>query len=184
MTVLALLRHADTAWSAAGRIQGRTDVPILPRAAIALPQRCRGMRVVASPLRRCVQTAELLGLPHELDPRLMEMHWGQWEGRTLTELREHPAMRENEGRGLDFRPQGGESPRDVLARVQPWLREVASDGRATLAVTHRGVIRVVFAQATGWDLRGEPPCKLEWDAAHFFRLDSEGRPSIDTLNVR
>ena len=159
-------------------------MPILPREPIALPQRCRGMRVVASPLRRCVQTAELLGVPHEVDARLMEMHWGEWEGQTLAQLREHPAMKENEGRGLDFRPQGGESPREVLARVQTWLREVASDGRATLAVTHRGVIRVVFAEACGWDLRGPPPHQLEWDAAHFFRLDSEGRPSIDTLNVR
>jgi broad specificity phosphatase PhoE len=181
--MLALMRHADTAWSVAGRIQGRTDVPILGGAARRLPERCRGMRVVASPLRRCTETAALLGLPYETDPRLMEMHWGEWEGRTLAQLREHPAMRENEARGLDFRPQGGESPRDVLARVQTWLREVANDGRATLAVTHRGVIRVVFAQASGWDLRGAPPHQLEWDAAHFFRLDAEGRPSIDSLNV-
>ena len=142
------------------------------------------MRVVASPLRRCVQTAELLGIPHEVDARLMEMHWGEWEGHTLAQLREHPAMRENEARGLDFRPECGESPRDVLARVQTWLREVANDGRATLAVTHRGVIRVVLAHATGWDLRGAPPYQLAWDAVHFFHLDADGRPSIDSLNVR
>jgi broad specificity phosphatase PhoE len=184
MTMLALMRHADTAWSVAGRIQGRTDVPILPRTSIALPQRCRGMRVIASPLGRCVQTAALLGLSYETDPRLMEMHWGAWEGQTLAQLREHPGMKENEARGLDFRPEGGESPRDVLARVQTWLREVANDGRATLAVTHRGVIRVVFAQASGWDLRGPPPHQLQWDAVHFFRLDAEGRPAIDSLNVR
>jgi probable phosphoglycerate mutase len=69
----------------------------------------------------------------------------------------------------------------VWARVEPWLREVT---RPTMAITHRGVIRVVLAAAWGWDMRGPPPVKLDWHAAHFFRLDREGRPSIDCLNVR
>lgn len=184
MTALALLRHADTAWSVAGRIQGRADVPILPDASPSLPERCRGMRVVTSPLRRCVETAALLGLAHEIEPRLVEMDWGEWEGETLAHLREGRPMKENETRGFDFRPQGGESPREVLARVKPWLRQVAHDGRATLAVTHRGVIRVVLAEASGWDMCGPPPAQLDWHAVHFFRLDGEGRPSIDCLNVR
>jgi probable phosphoglycerate mutase len=181
MTALALLRHADTAWSVAGRIQGRADVPVLAGASPRLPGRCHGMRVVTSPLRRCVDTAALLGVSAEVEPRLIEMHWGEWEGETLARLRERPTTIENEARGLDFRPPGGESPRDVWARVEPWLREVT---RPTMAITHRGVIRVVLAAAWGWDMRGPPPVKLDWHAAHFFRLDREGRPSIDCLNVR
>ena len=55
MTALALLRHADTAWSLEGRIQGRTDVPLLDDAAVSLPDCCRAMRIVTSPLRRCVE---------------------------------------------------------------------------------------------------------------------------------
>jgi probable phosphoglycerate mutase len=182
MTVLALLRHADTAWSVAGRIQGRADVPLLPGASCQLPERCRGMRVVTSPLLRCIQTAQLLGAADaEREPRLIEMHWGDWEGQTLARLREHPSMLDNEARGLDFRPAGGESPREVWARVEPWLRELT---RPTLAITHRGVIRVVLARACGWDLRGPPPEKLDWHAAHIFNLDADGKPSIDCLNVR
>jgi probable phosphoglycerate mutase len=181
MTALALLRHADTAWSVDARIQGRADVPLLPAARARLPERCRGMHVVASPLRRCRETAALLGLSHEVEPRLIEMDWGEWEGETLARLRERPSMVENEGRGLDFRPPGGESPREVWARVEPWLREVK---RPTLAITHRGVIRVVLAAACGWDLRGPPPAKLDWHAVHFFHLDDDGAPRIDCLNVR
>jgi broad specificity phosphatase PhoE len=185
MTALAFLRHADTAWSVAGRIQGRADVPLLPGASCQLPARCRGMRVVTSPLLRCVQTAQLLGAADaEREPRLIEMHWGEWEGETLARLREDPSMLENEARGFDFTPPGGECPRDVLSRVLPWLRHVAHDGRPTLAITHRGVIRVVLAQACGWDMRGLPPEKLAWHAAHIFKLDAEGNPSIDCLNVR
>lgn len=186
MTRLALLRHADTAWSAAGRIQGRADVP-LPDGISLDCSFCEGMRVVTSPLSRCVQTAALLGAPDAAhEPRIIEMDWGEWEGRTLAELREElgDAMAQNEARGLDFRPPGGESPRAVIERIKPWLREIAAAGVPTLAVTHRGVIRAILAEASGWDMRGKPPAKLDWRAVHFFMLDAQGRPSVERLNVR
>jgi probable phosphoglycerate mutase len=134
-----------------------------------------------------VETAALLGVPDAArEPRIIEMDWGEWEGRTLAELREQlgEAMAENEARGLDFRPPGGESPRAVIERIKPWLRETAAEGVPTLAVTHRGVIRAILAEATGWDMRGPPPAKLDWRAVHFFRLDAQGRPSLERLNVR
>jgi probable phosphoglycerate mutase len=187
MTRLALLRHADTAWSVEGRIQGRRDLPILPESRIDLVEELSGMRVVSSPLLRCVQTAALLGAPQaEREPRIAEMRWGEWEGRRLQELRVElgEAMRENEARGWDFRPPGGESPRDVLARVRPWLAELAARGTPTLAVTHRGVMRAVLAEALGWDLRGKPPVKLDWRAAQLFDLAPDGRPRLARLNAR
>jgi probable phosphoglycerate mutase len=188
MTLLALLRHADTAWSAEGRIQGRSDPPLsrTGRESLAgrrLPAACRGMRIVTSPLARCVETAALLGAPGApREARLAEMSWGAWEGRRLEELRAElgEAMRENEDRGLDFRPEGGESPREVLARVSEWLTEVSVP---TLAVTHRGVIRAVLAAATRWDMRGKPPAKLDWSAFHFFEVEN-GEPAVERLNVR
>ena len=189
MVLVALRRHGDTAWSAAGRIQGRRDVPLSDagRAALAareLPALCRRMRVVTSPLARCVETARLLGAREApSDARLVEMHWGDWEGRVLSELREElgAAMRENEARGWDFRPANGETPREVWSRVRPWLAEV---NEPTLAITHRGVIRAVLATATGWDMRGAPPAKLDWHAVHFFRLAPDGTPTVHSLNVR
>jgi probable phosphoglycerate mutase len=192
MVLLALLRHAETAWSAEGRIQGRRDVSLSDAgraalAGLALPDACRGMRVVTSPLARCVETARLLGAREALcDARLVETHWGEWEGRVLAELREAlgTAMRENEARGWDFRPAGGESPREVWARIQPWLAQVAASGEPTLAITHRGVIRAVLASATGWDMRGAPPAKLDWRAVHLFSLAPDGTPSVQALNVR
>lgn len=187
MTLLALLRHGDTPWSAEGRIQGRTDVPLsdAARAALrgrALPPACRAMRKVTSPLARCAETAALLGAPDaEREARLVEMSWGEWEGRRLADLRRELGadMAANEARGLDFRPPGGESPREVLARVQPWLAEQRED---VLAVTHRGVIRIILAAAAGWDMTGKPPAKLDWSAIHLFRLEG-GRPRVERLNV-
>ena len=187
MTRVAFVRHGETAWSGAGRIQGRADPPLLESAVVRLPELCRGMRVVTSPLARCVETAARLGAPHEKrEPRLVEMDWGEWQGETLAALRARlgDAMRENEARGLDFRPSGGESPREVSVRVAGWLREVAREGVPTLAVTHRGVIRVILAEACGWDMRGAPPNKLDWRAVHLFRLDARGAPSVEELNLR
>jgi broad specificity phosphatase PhoE len=189
MVLVALRRHGDTAWSAEGRIQGRRDVPLSDagRAALAaceLPALCRGMRVLTSPLARCVETAHLLGARDApSDPRLIEMHWGDWEGRVLSELREElgAAMRENEARGWDFRPANGETPREVWSRVRPWLAEA---NEPTLAITHRGVTRAVLAAATGWDMRGAPPAKLDWHAVHVFRVAPDGTPSVHSLNVR
>ena len=189
MVLVALLRHGDTAWSAAGRIQGRMDVPLSDAGrarlrAFRLPPACRGMRIVTSPLERCLETAALIGAAQAVrEPRLMEMSWGDWEGLRLADLRAElgAAMAENEARGWDFRPAGGESPREVLARVQSWLVELSAP---TLAVTHRGVIRAIFAAAAGWDLRGKPPLKLEWDAVHLFRLRADGVPAIEALNLR
>jgi len=191
MTLLATLRHADTAWSRAKRIQGRSDVPLSAagRAALrarTLPALCTGMRAVTSPLARCVETAALLGHPEAArEPRIAEMHWGAWEGRRIAELRASlgAAMQENEARGMDFTPAGGESPRQVLERLRPWLAALAAQAQPTLAFTHRGVIRVLLAEACGWDMLGRPPEKLDWNAVHVFRLDAAGRPRIAALNV-
>src|SRR3546814_19659201 len=65
-----------------------------------------------------------------------------------------------EALGLDLRPPGGESPRQVQDRLKPWLAERSSCGRDTIAVTHKGVIRALYALACGWDMTGPPPDKL------------------------
>ncbi len=61
------------------------------------------------------------------DSALIEMDWGDWEGLTLDEIcaRHGEEFARNEARGLDFRPPGGESPREVLERLRPWLVRAA-----------------------------------------------------------
>lgn len=192
MTVLlAMLRHAETEWSQDKRVQGHTDVPLSDDARARLmrhrlPAIAAAMQVVSSPLVRCTETAKCLGLQRvAIEPRLVEMSWGQWEGRRLAELRAElgASMVLNEARGFDFTPPDGESPRQVLARVRPWLAQLALEGKPTLALAHRGVIRVVFAAATGWDMLGRPPARLDWDALHVFALDAGGIPLVHQLNV-
>jgi probable phosphoglycerate mutase len=84
-------------------------------------------------------------------------------------------MRNNERRGLDFCPPGGESPRLVQARLQPWLCALGQAGENTTAIVHKGIIRCVYALACNWDMRGESPVDLAWDAIHQFELDTDGK---------
>jgi len=176
-------------WNQEGRLQGRSDVPLARHEAerpVLLPDELIGFRLLSSPLRRAAETARMLGLGEPvIEPRLIEMAWGAWEGRTLPQLRAAlgPAMVAMEALGLDFHPPGGESPRMVQHRVQPLLAEIAVEGRSTLAVTHKGVIRAILALASGWDMRDDPPWRLSWSAVQLLHLASDGTPSIERLNL-
>ncbi len=191
MSILALVRHGPTRWTEAGRIQGRTDVALSAagRAAVRrwrLPTLLDEADWTTSPLLRTVQTARLLGAVElAFEPRLVEMCWGDWEGQTLTALRaaDTQGMAENEARGLAFAPPGGESPRQVQQRLAPWLAAIANRPRPVLAVTHKGVIRAVFAWAAQWPMLGKPPVKLDWSSAHLFRIAPDGTPSVERLNL-
>lgn len=179
---LLALRHAPTAWNAAGRLQGRSDQPLSEAGrALArgwrLPDWAAAWPVLASPLRRTRETAEAMGLTPRAEPALLEMDWGAWEGRTLADLAAElgPALAANEARGLDFRPAGGESPRAVMARLEPWLAARGAEGRDLVAVSHKGVLRALLALATGWDFQGKPPARLRAGQALLFTLGRDGR---------
>lgn len=179
---LVLLRHGITAWNLEKRIQGRIDQPLCEAGreqfrALTVPDDYLGDRWYCSPLRRALESAELLAL-HDvvIEPALIEMDWGDWEGEVLKPLRKRigEPMRANERRGLDFQPPGGESPRLVQARLQPWLRQIAASGVDTGAVVHKGIIRCIYALACHWDMCGETPVEFSWDALHQFELNSDG----------
>jgi probable phosphoglycerate mutase len=182
---VCLIRHGSTSWNEAGRIQGRTDVPLSELGAAQV----RSWRVppgfadavcLTSPLARASETAKLLGLAPSVDLRLAEMDWGGFEGRTLAELRADTgaSMRELEDAGLDFRPPGGESPRLVAARLAACLRDVASTGRDHVLVTHKGVLRASLVLAFGWDMLGKPPVRCAPGRALVHELDQDGRLSF------
>lgn len=186
---VAFIRHGVTEWNLAGKIQGHTDVPLSPlgREAVTawrLPDTYRPDRWVSSPLQRARETANLLGCETpQIEHSLTEMHWGEWEGLTLEQLRADPTMQANENRGLDFRPVNGESPRLVRRRVEDWLGQIGDAGQNVVAVTHKGVIRAVMSLATGWDMKDSPPYRLRWDCAHVFNVEPGGKISVREMNV-
>jgi probable phosphoglycerate mutase len=188
----AVLRHAATDWNAQHRLQGLTDMPLnaigeADARAWRLPPPADGWRRLSSPLQRARRTAELLQppAPVTVDSALREMGFGAWEGRSIAELRATvgPTFIEAENKGLDFQPPGGESPRATVARIGRWAAGIAAAGKPVVAVSHKATIRALLALATGWDMMGRPPHKLDWRCLHFFSAETDGRVSVDRLNV-
>lgn len=180
---LALVRHAPTQWNADKRLQGRQDVP-LSAAGLAmlaqkhLPDVVRSWPVYSSPLLRARQTAaHFAPQGYIVDDRLIEMDWGEWEGRRLADLRaaDPDAMRQQEVLGLDLLPPGGESPRQVQGRVLPFCQEMAASGQSAVVVTHKGVIRAMIALADGWDMKQDYVPKIDHRAGHYIDLDRDGQ---------
>jgi probable phosphoglycerate mutase len=187
-----VLRHAPTPWNDAGRMQGRRDVPLGPagRQAARLwrlpPDVARGVHIVSSPLARAIETATLLcGRAPEIADALIEMDWGAWEGFRLDELQSRygDAFVRNAARGLDFRPPGGESPREVTTRALAWVDQVAREAVPVVAVTHNGVLRALLAAATGWDMLGKPPVKLRPGTVQRFAVARDGALRLVEANV-
>ena len=192
MTLIVALRHAPTAWNRDRRLQGRTDVA-LDEEGVAVAARWRtapewaGYRILSSPLQRARMTAAILFPDAEIgiDRRLIEMDFGNWEGKRLAELRADPTedAAAREDLGLDFKAPEGESPREVQARIQPLLARLAELERPTVLVTHKAVIRALYALASGWTMIGKPPAKVRPNCAQVFRLAADGTPAVDRMNV-
>lgn len=192
MTLVVALRHAPTAWNRDQRLQGRTDVA-LDEEGVAVAARWRidpewaGYRILSSPLQRARMTAAILFPDAEIgiDRRLIEMDFGAWEGKRLADLRAEPdsdaAARES--MGLDFKAPDGESPREVQVRIRPLLARLAELERSTVLVTHKAVIRALYALASGWTMIGRPPAKLRSGCAQVFRLGEDGMPAVEKLNL-
>ncbi len=180
MTVrLALLRHGHTAWNRAGRIQGRTDIPLDPDAEallskLRLPSPWDRAALWSSPLSRAMRTASLV-TSRAATPQiaLTEMDWGDWEGAKGADLRSDSTsgFRDIETWGWSYRPPGGESPDNLRARLLPWANSLSEDA---VAVCHIGVMRVLLAHATGWDFCGPAPFQIKRNRLYVIAMNQDG----------
>lgn len=188
---IAFLRHGPTDWNEEGRIQGRIDMPLsaagrAKMAELLPPEGFERARAYTSPLGRARETAALLGFSDAVpDARLSEHHWGEWEGLTRDEIiaRDGADCFERAGTAADFTPQGGESTRDLLARVASFIADVAKDPRDAVAIAHRGVLRSAYTLATGWDMLTPMPAKLDLSGALILEAGADGTPRIAAMNV-
>ncbi|MCU1405590.1 MAG: histidine phosphatase family protein [Glaciihabitans sp.] len=149
MTTLYLVRHGETDWNKARRIQGSTDIPLndTGRAQAATTGQLLARRdwdvIVASPLSRAYETASIIasenGLPAPVaHPSLVERRYGQAEGLNYQQVDDRfPG---------DMDVPGRETREQVMERVVPTLLEIAGQhpGAAVIVVSHGGVIRSVL----------------------------------------
>ncbi len=144
-----------------GTCYGRLDVGLVPGALAAsldaldaLDALPRGLPCVTSPARRCRELADALLARGDLanvrdDPRLLEMNFGDWEGRHWDEIGADAVDRWARDR-IDHVIPGGESARQVLARVAAFVEDTARSGERDLVViAHAGVIRSLLHLKSG-----------------------------------
>ncbi len=185
---LCVVRHGETDWNVAKRIQGHTDIPLnaTGRAqALAMAYNAAHHRfdaIYSSDLARAMETARYVAEREGEAVRplaaLRERHYGIFQGLTAHEAAGlHPAAHARYvTRDLDYHFETGESLQGFAARVLRSLDWLARHhaGQAVLAVSHSGVLDVLYRQATGRSLEAPrdfeiPNCALNW-----FGLDAHG----------
>lgn len=187
MTALVVVRHGRTAANAAGLLLGRLDVELDPlgraqAAALAAAVRASSgpiAAVVSSPLSRAVETAAAIGLPVEVDERFIEVDYGEWDGRPLSDV---PAETWSRWRtDPHFSPGAGESLHGVAERVDEACRDWASRARGGCVVvaTHVSPVKA----AVGWALGADVNWTSHVDPASITRIDvTDGRPRLRSFN--
>jgi broad specificity phosphatase PhoE len=175
---VALVRHASTAWSGK-RYAGRSDPPLDAGGRIAAAELGRdlvdvlraGGRIVSSPLRRAVETAEAIagatGAPIELDARWQEADVGSVEGLTFLDIAQRwPELARRLADGqTDIDWPDGETALAFDVRVRAAWSALADDDRPTVVVAHAGPLRLVLSIAAGrepYELWLPEPGSIVW----------------------
>jgi len=187
--VIALVRHGETATNRDGRLLGRAD-PVLTDAGAAqaaalgahFEQATPPVAVVSSPLMRARQTAAAIaapfGLEVEVDDRLVEIDYGEWDEKGFADV---PADEMRRWRADPaFVPPGGESLVVVHARVQQCADELLTRAgdELVVAVSHVSPIKAVVAWALG--VGPEIAWRMRLDLASITRVDRG--PSLLSFN--
>ena len=184
---LWVVRHGRTEANAAGRLQGRLDLPIdeVGRAQVAaLPSLVPNVdRVISSPLLRARQTAEVFGVDATVDERWIEVSYGEYEGVPMSEI--SPAVWKRWVDDPHFTPEGGESLHALGVRVSEACDELVDEMRTrdVVVVTHATPVKVAMAWALGVDVR------ITWrsfvNQASVTRIAiGERGPSLTAFNVQ
>lgn len=161
MTLLLLLRHAVT--DATGkRLSGQMPGIDLSergrRQAEALAERLRPIRlaaVYASPLERCVETAEAVAAPRGMSverlPEVLEVQYGGWTGRPLAALARTKLWSRIQQSPSTVRFPNGETLAEVQSRAVAALDAIAArhPRSAVVVCSHADVIRLAAAHYAG-----------------------------------
>jgi probable phosphoglycerate mutase len=163
-TRILAVRHGETAWNVDTRIQGQLDIGLndtgrwqASRAALALAEESLHA-VYSSDLSRASATAQAIAegatpkMAVQTHTGLRERAFGKFEGQTYAAIESQwpEEARLWRIRDPDFAPVGGESPLQVMARVQRTVNEIAARhlGQQIVLVSHGGVMDMLYRLAT------------------------------------
>lgn len=186
-TRICFIRHGETDWNVEKRIQGQIDIPLNETGrAQALAMAFNAghhsfAAIYSSDLGRAFETAQVLAQRESVEvqklPQLRERHYGIFQGLVKDELHQHPeADAKYRARDLAYDFDTGETLPALAARVEAAVDYMVSHhaGQTLAAVTHAGVLDILYRRATGRPLHTArdftiPNCALNW-----FRFDNHG----------
>lgn len=151
---IALIRHGATVLNETGRLQGRSDLGLSTSGAMQIQRIAEGVnrgathKIYASPLRRSVQTAEIiaaqLSLPVCVSPLLIERDLGILEGLTVAEALTRAGAETDDPFDPGYRPSGGESLLDVSRRAGTFLHQLVEESDGACVVVHAAWLRAAM----------------------------------------
>ena len=190
MTVLFVVRHGETEWSANGRHTSVTDLPLTERGEQQAKLLIGHLEpsdfglVLSSPRRRARDTAELAGFtgkhePH-LDEDLAEWAYGEYEGRTSAEIHE-----EMPGWTIwSHATPGGETADQVAARLDRVVERVRGSGvERALCFAHGHSLRALAMRWLGFDLTLGVHFPLDTSTVSVLG-EEKGLPALERWNAR
>jgi len=190
--VISFVRHGETALNREGRLQGRIDLELSERGGEQVTRVSQRFapdlvaRIYTSPLRRAQQTAaaiaEVSGAGVEVDDRLLELDYGEWDGKPLSEMR--TPRGELWFADPTFAPPGGESLVDVTARVEAFCRDRLrpDGGERIVAVSHVSPIKAAVIWALGVDERATLRMQLGLASISTIGARANGGPYLVSFN--
>lgn len=198
MLNIYILRHGETAMNADGnRYCGRTDVALTDKGieqANMVKNQLEDIvfkAVYSSPLIRAVRTAEIAGNGREVrqDQRLIEVDFGEWEGKTRSEfIADNPDIWDQwcEDPTNVRAGETGETALEVVYRVNSFfeeLRTTYTDGNI-MVVGHNGINRLFLASKLSMKLKNYRRLVQENSSVTLFSLDENNEIQLKLLNCR
>jgi len=191
-SIIDLIRHGEPV-GGSGRYRGQIDDPLSEKGwqqmREAVADHCPWEAIVSSPLSRCAafakELAERHDLPLSLDERLMEIGFGEWEGRSKAEIsaQDPDALQNFYNDPVKFRPPGAETLIDFETRIADAWQAVLQQysGRHVLVVGHAGVIRMLVRYILASPLESMFRIHVPNAGITRIRVDDEGEQALASL---
>ena len=190
---LTLIRHGETIWNREKRVQGLTDIELsetgidqAQKLALSLKD-CPIDILYSSPLKRAFQTAEIINRFHRkaihVEPGLMEMDQGDFEGLTFQELlaREKDFIRKWIADPESVRMPGGESLAELQSRAWPPVEKLMAEDQNVLIVSHNFTIATILCRLRNIRLSEFRSTCVDNASRTHIRIE-EGAARIEAIN--
>jgi broad specificity phosphatase PhoE len=196
-TRLFLIRHGDTVDEETIKVyKGSIDIPLSNKGiarmlkVAAFLSRYRLDVLYASTLSRSLESAGIIGKPHNLDANIEsafdELGFGKWEGLSFSEINEkytelfplwlkHPVF---------YTPPGGERLLDAQERIMSGLYKIAEAerGRNVAIVCHAGTLKIIISTLLGIDLSDMHRLAQDYGCVNMIDMYEDNNALIKLLN--